>query len=250
MGFFSSVARFFQRLFGLGGGALDNASDNMLTANETTIRAQFRKVREKLIKSHTTVKTAVANLMAINEEKKQETKELEKKVQDLETKKLGAVKRFKETNDQKYQDVFKDYHAQVLKAKQKIQENEEFIKVNSENLDKYKRQLITLQNKIEDLKSQEDQAVADIISSRQVVKLNEMLSGFSTDVDMQGIITIQEARKKAIANAKLSTELSGVDKKELDEELLAAGSQADEEFAKLLAQEENKTMNKSEERNL
>jgi phage shock protein A len=188
--------------------------------------------------------------MAINEEKKQETKELEKKVQDLETKKLGAVKRFKETNDQKYQDVFKDYHAQVLKAKQKIQENEEFIKVNSENLDKYKRQLITLQNKIEDLKSQEDQAVADIISSRQVVKLNEMLSGFSTDVDMQGIITIQEARKKAIANAKLSTELSGVDKKELDEELLAAGSQADEEFAKLLAQEENKTMNKSEERNL
>jgi len=250
MGLFSSISRFFRRLFGLGSGALDNASDKMLTANEYTIRAQFRKVREKLLKGHASVRNAVANLMAINEDKKQEIIELEKKIKELETKKIGAVRKFKETQDLKYQDAFKQCHAQLERAKQKLEENKTFVESNSANLDKYKRQLVTLQNKIDDLKAQEDQAVADIVSSRQVTQLNEMLSGFSTDVDMQGIKAIEEARKKSLAQAKLSTELSASSKKEIDEELLAAGSDVDEEFAKLLAKEESKMMDMSKERDL
>ena len=250
MGFFSAIGRFFARLFGLGEGALNNAGDKMLTANESTIRAQFRKVREDLIKNHTTVRNAVANLMAINEEKKHETEELNKKIKELETKKIGAVRKFKETNDVKYQDIFREFSVQLQKAQEKIELNKNFIEQNSVNIEKYKRQLITLQNKIEELKSQEDQAVADITSSRQITKLNEMLSGLSTDVNMQGIEAIEEARKKSLANAKLSTELSQTNKSAIDEELLAAGSNLDEEFAKMLADEEMKMTMNTEERNL
>lgn len=243
MGFFSAIARFFQRLFGLGEGALNNASDKMLTANEATIRAQFRKVREDLLKNHNTVRNAVANLMAINEEKKNEIEELTKKIKELETKKLGAVRRFKETNDMKYQDLFKEFSTQLLKAQEKIEINKVFVQQNTENIEKYKKQLILLQNKLEDLKSQEDQAVADITSSRQITKLNELLAGLSTDINMQGIEAIEEARKKALANAKLSTELSQTTKTAIDEELLSAGSNLDEEFAKMLAEEEAKMSN-------
>ncbi|OHD08017.1 MAG: hypothetical protein A2086_02100 [Spirochaetes bacterium GWD1_27_9] len=250
MGFFGAIGRFFSRLFGIGEGALNNASDKMLTANEATIRAQFRKVRDQLIQNHSTVRNAVANLMAINEEKKTETEDLTKKVKELETKKLGAVRKFKETNDVKYQDLFKEFSLQLQKAQEKIEQNNAFIATNTENIEKYKRQLIILQNKIEELKVQEDQAVADITSSRQVTKLNELLSGLSTDVNMQGVEAIEEARKKSIANAKLSTELSGTSKTEIDEELLSAGSSADEEFAKMLAQEESKMTKDSGERNL
>ena len=251
MGFFSAVSKFFQRLFGLGAGALDNAGDKILTANEGTIRAQFRKVREKLLKSHSTVRTAVANLMAINEDKKQEIKDIEKKIQELETKKLGAVRKYNETKDEKYQDAFKQCHIQLQRLKEKMTENDEFVKQTSINLDKYKRQLMILQDKIEDLKAQEDHAIADIMSSRQVTKLNEMLAGFSTDVDMQGIAAIEEARKKSIAQANLSNELSKTSKREIDEELLAAGSDVDEEFVKLLAEEEKKMLKSTDqERNL
>jgi len=244
MGFFSAIVRFFQRLFGLGEGALNNASDKMLTANEATIRAQFRKVREELLKNHNTVRNAVANLMAINEEKKNEIEELTKKIKELETKKLGAVRKFKETNDTKYQDLFKEFSTQLLKAQEKIEINKAFVQQNSENIEKYKKQLILLQNKLDDLKTQEDQAVADITSSRQITKLNELLAGLSTDINMQGIEVIEEARKKALANAKLSTELSQTTKTAIDEELLAAGSNLDEEFAKMLAEEEIKMTNK------
>jgi len=151
----------------------------------------------------------------------------------------------------KYQDLFKEFSTQLLKAQEKIEINKAFVQQNTENIEKYKKQLILLQNKIDDLKSQEDQAVADITSSRQITKLNELLAGLSTDVNMQGIETIEEARKKALANAKLSTELSQSTKTAIDEELLAAGSNLDEEFAKMLAEEEAKmTNNINQERKL
>jgi phage shock protein A len=250
MGFFNSVGRFFARLFGLGEGALNNASDKMLTANEATIRAQFRKVRDQLVQNHSTVRNAVANLMAINEEKKQEMDQLTKTIKELETKKLGAVRKFKETNDIKYQDVFKEYSVQLLRAQEKFEQDKTFVATNTENIEKYKRQLLILQNKIEELKTQENQAVADITSSRQVTKLNDLLSGLSTDVNMQGLEAIEEARKKSLANAKLSTELSGTNKKEIDEELMAAGSNIDEEFSRMLADEEAKVTKDTGERNL
>ncbi|HOV13613.1 MAG TPA: hypothetical protein PK771_04965, partial [Spirochaetota bacterium] len=167
-----------------------------------------------------------------------------------ETKKLGAVRKFKETNDVKYQELFKEFSIQLQKAQEKLTQNNEFIAINTENIEKYKSQLLILQNKIDELKSQENQAVADITSSRQVTKLNELLAGLSTDVNMQGIEAIDEARKKSIANAKLSTELSGTSKSQVDQELLAAGSNIDEEFAKMLASEESKVSKDSTERNL
>ncbi|HQB62470.1 MAG TPA: hypothetical protein PK899_12525, partial [Spirochaetota bacterium] len=228
----------------------NNAGDKMLTANESTIRAQFRKVREDLLKNHTTVRNAVANLMAINEEKKNETEELNKKLKELETKKIGAVRKFKETNDVKYQDLFKEFSVQLQKATESISLNKTFIEQNSSNIEKYKSQLVMLQTRIEELKSQEAQAVADITSSRQITKLNELLSGLSTDVNMQGLEAIDEARKKALANAKLSTELSQTSKSAIDDELLAAGSDIDEEFAKMLAAEEQKMTANTEERNI
>lgn len=250
MGLFSAIGRFFARLFGLGEGALNNASDKMLTANEQTIRAQFRTVRDKMIANHSTVRNAVANLMAINEDKKNEIEDLTKKLQELETKKLGAVRKFKETNDVKYQELFKEFSIQVQRAQEKLDQNKQFVETNSENIEKYKRQLVILQNKIEELKTQEDQAVADITSSRQITKLNEMLAGLSTDVDMQGIEAIDQARKKSLSNAKLSTELSQTNKSSVDEELLAAGSNIDDEFAKMLKAEEEKMNLNSGERNL
>lgn len=247
MGLFSAIGNFFRRLFGLGEGALNNASDKMLTANESTIRAQFRKVRDRLLKNHSTVRNAVANLMAINEEKKQEITDLTKQIKQLETKKLGAVKKFKETQDVKYQEAFALYHQQLQKAQEKLGQDKTFVDSNSENVEKYKRQLIKLQNKIEELKVQEDQAVADITSSRQVTQLNELLSGMSTDIDMQGIESIEDARKKSMANAQLSSELSSTNKTDLDDELLEAGSGVDDEFAKMLADEETKMTSKVNE---
>lgn len=255
MGFFSAVGRFFSRVFGLGEGALNNTSDQMLSASEGTIRAQYRKVRDQLLKNHSVVRNSVANLMAINEEKKQENEELSKKIKELETKKLGAVRKFKETEDVKYQEAFKEFHAQLEKANEQFTQNKQFIDNNTTNIDKYKRQLVSLQGKIDELKNQEDQAVADITTSRQVTKLNDMLSGVSTDIDMQGIEAIEQARKKSIANAKLSSELNNNEKTDLDEELMAAGSDVDDEFARMLASEESKMMNtipeeQSQERDL
>ena len=224
----------------MGEGALSNAADKMLTANEASIRAQYRKVRDDLKKNLATVRSAVANLMAINEEKNTETSSLEKKLKELEQMKLGAVRKFKETNDVKYQEAFAEYQKQAATTQEKINNNNQIVEVNSANIDKFKRQLTTLQQKINDLQSQEDQAVADITTSKEITKINDLMSGVSTDVNMEGLNAIEDARKKAIANAKLSSELAGTNNTDLNAELLTAGSLADDEFTKMLAAEEAK----------
>lgn len=240
MGIFKALGRLVKRTSDMGEGAIDNAADKMLTANESSIRAQYRKVREDLIKNHTTIRSSVANLMAINEEKKSETADLEKKLKDLETKKLGAVRKFKETNDAKYQEAFTEYANQATMTTEKIASNNELIKSNDENIEKFKRQLTSIQQKINDIKSQEDQAVADITSAKQITKINDMMAGVTADTNMQGLQVIEEARKKALAKAKLSAELSGNSAASLDDELLAAGNSANDEFARMLAEEEAK----------
>lgn len=250
MAFFGALGRFFRRVFGLGEGAVNNASDKILTASEATIRAQFRKVRDKLQKNHDSVKNAVAGLMAMVETRKQDITQLEKTIKELETKKLGAVKKFKETNDMKYRDAFKNCHTRLERALEKLETDKAFVKENTENIERYKRQLLTFKAKIEDLKGREDQAVADIISSRQVTKLNDTLAGFSTDFDLQGLEVIEKARKTAIANAKLSSELSATSKQELEDELLDAGSEVDDEFTRLLADEEKTMLDQNQERTL
>ncbi len=240
MGIFKALGRLVKRTSDMGEGAINNAADKMLTANEASIRAQYRKVRDDLAKNLATVRSAVANLMAINEEKKTENASLEKKLKDLETMKLGAVRKFKETNDVKYQEAFANHQQQAASVKEKIESNNGIIAVNDDNIEKFKRQLTTLQEKINSLKSEEDQAVADITTSKQITKINDMMSGVTVDVNMQGLNVIEEARKKAIANAKLSSELSNADSGNLNDELMSAGSLADDEFARMLAEENSK----------
>jgi len=240
MGLFKGLRDFFRRSGDLAEGALNNAVDKMMTANEHTIRAQFRKVKEDLMKNYNAIKSSLSGLMVLRDQKVSDNEKLKERIDDLEKKKIGAVRLYNETQEFKYKDAFNEFSIRVESIKKIYDKNDQFIQSNSASIDKLKEQLYDLQSKLDQVKIQEDQTVADIISARQVEKINSSMSGITGDVNTDSLNVIEQARLKALARAKLAVEIGNGKTFSFEKELEKAGHSYDEEFEKLCQEEKAK----------
>ena len=91
---------------------------------------------------------------------------------------------------------------------------------------------------IQDLKKQEAAAIADIVSSKQIISLNDRLNNMSTALDDRNLQAVQDQRERLKAEATLSEGLAEAENlTDMDEELKQAGmdSEAADIFAAMLA---------------
>ena len=239
MGIFSAIYRYVVTLGGLIGGDIDGQTDKML-ATPSGIKATFAKTRENWTEQYAQVREAVAQLMMVLEQKKNNVDKLQKEAADLKVKMNGAVERFKATNDVKYKEAFGKLHArdQELQVEQERLNGE--IQELHGKVGEYKKQLAEMQGRIQELKNQESQAIADIVSSQQIIRLNDRLSNLSTELDDKNLEAIESRRQNLVASAKLSGDLRKTDgaATDLDAELMSAGlsSDADDLFSAMVAE--------------
>lgn len=242
MGILKSVYRYITTLGGLIEGSIDRNSDNLLSS-PSGIKATYQQTREQWTKQYAEIRAAVAQLMAVLEQKKKLVDSLSQEAGDVKTKLKGAVDQYKKTSDVKYQKAFGDlFQRDKQIAAQQERLNDEINDLHSK-VEDYKAKLNDMQSRIHDLKKQEAEAIADIVSSRQVIKLNDRLNNLSSELDDRNLQAIQDRREGLKAEAKLSGELAQVEAEpNLEAELLSAGlqSEAADVFAAMLA-EENKT---------
>lgn len=223
MGFFRSIGRFFATLFGLAQGSTERATDALLTASPDAIRSQFRKTREDWVNDYNQMKDAVAELCKIRQSKSDEVERLQRTADQLSKKMAGAIELFKKNGDEALRESYSRFASEREKLVIREDELVEQITEQEVLIETYKGRLLTLQENIEKLKEEEAATVADIVSSRKINELNDKLKGLSTDTQAKNIDAIREARQKAKAKAKLSTELSGADQFVLDNKLMQAG---------------------------
>ena len=197
MGLFSAIYRYAVMLGGLIGGDIDAQTDKML-ATPSGIKATFAQTREKWTKQYAEVREAVAQLMMVLEKKKSAVEALQKEAKDLKVKMNGAVERFKATNEVKYKEAFGKLHArdQEVKAEQE-RINGEISDLHAKVND-YKKKLQEMQTRIQELKNQEAQAIADIVSSRQIIQLNDRLSNLSTELEDKNLAAIEDRRQNLV----------------------------------------------------
>jgi phage shock protein A len=152
----------------------------------------------------------------------------------------GAVLQFKQSNDPKYQAAFTDlYNRDQMLAAEQEQLTKEIAELQGK-VGQYKEKLNDMQKRIHDLKKQEADAIADIVSSKQIISLNDRLNNLSTELDDRNLQAIQERRGSLKAQAQLSEGLTAAagGSAALEKELLAAGqqSEADQIFAAMVAE--------------
>ena len=241
MGIFSSIYRYITTLGGLIEGKIDQQTDGMLTTPEG-IKATFEKTRKNWIKQYGEVREAIAKLMMVMEQKKQQVAKTSEDIHMVNTKMKGAVEKFKETNDHKYQEAFNELFQTKndLEARQDRLDGE--IKELHGKVEKYKEKLQEMQDRIKKLKKQEAEAIADIVSSTQIVNLNDRLNDLSTQLEDRNLQAIEERRRTLLAEAKLSDDLGQDRSAEMEKELLNAGmnSEAADLFTAMMAEDKDK----------
>ncbi len=250
MSIFSSLKRYIMTLGGLIGGDIDSRTEEMLST-PSGVKATFQQTRDNWTKQYGEVREAVAQLMMVLEQKKSQVDKLSQQMKDNETRLRGAVQQFKATNDTKYQQAFTEiYNRQEAHKAEQEQLNAEIMDLQGK-VNQYKQKLAEMQKQIAELKKQEAAAIADIVSSKQIISLNDRLNNLSTQLDDRNLQAIQERRESLKAQASLSESLATGDvEHHMEEELMKAGmqSEAADVFAAMLKEDEQRQLARDEER--
>lgn len=247
MGIFRSIYRYVATLGGLIESDIDARTDRIVTS-PSGIKSTFQKTREQWTTQYSEVRESVAQLMIILDKKKKKIDELAEEAKQIKLKMKGAVDQFKSGGNEKYKEAFTDLFNRDKKiaAEQEALNGE--IKDLHSKVDSYKNQLKEMQKNIGELDQRESEAIADIVSSQQIINLNDRLNNLSTELDDRNLRAIEQRRDSLKSQAKLSSELSEsqFESQDLEKELLEAGmnSEASDVFAAMLAEEEKK--NKTE----
>jgi chromosome segregation ATPase len=235
---------------GLGGllsSQVDEGTD-ALTSTPAGIKSAYRMTRDKWKKQYHDVRDAVSQLFLVMEQKRQETAKLEKEAAELEVMKKGAIEKFKSTREEKYQQAFQAAHVRQGEVQARLSQLTTEVADIERQTERYKLKLTEMQRSIQDLDKQEAEAIADIVSSKQIVELNDRMSNLSTTLHDENLQAIEKNRQKMKAKAKLSDELVGSDTAQIESEIMAAGMSGDamDEFNKMLAESEMKAQERAQ----
>jgi phage shock protein A len=249
MGLFDAIGRFFSNLFGMASGAIEEASDSMASGSPGAIKAQFRRTREEWLKQYNEMRDAVSQLMVVREQKKNEMEKLQAEEEDLLIKMEGALNEAeKAPENPQHGEAYERFFNRKHQIDQRQEQLDGEIRQGESQLKEFKERLLNLQSEIKKLEQEEAETIADIISSKKIIELNDRISNLSTDNISQSLQSIRNKREKLKAKADLSGELSKVDIKEIDKKYKDSGktSAGSEAFAKALAARRKKGAPESE----
>lgn len=247
---FNAIGRFFRAIKYLITGKVDNAAD-ALSKNPTVIKATYEKVIEEKKRRINEYKDAISSMIAQEESKKKRLEGLTEEIDKLEKLKSGAAARAKAIvdkyngdivavkNDPEYlkcQAAFKDFSSTLAEKQARASEIDEDLKQLITNVNGHKTQIQSLMRDLEKIKEEKHDAVADMLSANEEKQIADMVNGITNDKTTEELQRLREMRQKAVANARVSRELAGLDAKKAENEFLeyAQRNAADDEFDALI----------------
>jgi len=232
--------RYIVTLGGLIGTQFDGDPD---VSTPSGIKKTFQRAREEWTQQYSKVREAVAQLMMVLEQKRSRIEKLNREAEELKLKMADSVDGFKRSKDENCRKTFTDLFGRnrTIAAEQE-QLNREIndLRVRVES---YQSHLGDMQKRIEDLQKQEADAIADIVGSQQIVKLNERLGDVSTELDDASLAAVEQRRQTLVAKAEISGQVvrTAAEHQKFEAELYAAANQseADEAFAAMVAEKQD-----------
>lgn len=250
---FRSIGRWFRSLGYLITGRVDSSA-RRLDTDPHAMRAKYDDVIREKTKRIQQYKEAVAGLIAQQEHKMTQVKTLTDELKHLEDLKSGALAKAQQrvgelqasgcddtaikadADYQKCLSAFNDFSSTAQEKQARVDEAEHDIEEFGKRIKEHTIQLGQLRKEIETLRSEANEAVADVISARQESELNDALSGIGTDSTSEKLSELRRMRSEAKAGARVSKELAGTDHKLAEAEFLeyARKSAGNSEFERLV----------------
>lgn len=229
------MGRYFRALWYLVTGRFKRAAD-ALAENKYVMEATYDRAVEKNTDRIQTVKSSVAQLIRINEDKREKLTAKLKNQEHQAKVKAGALAKAKDTaakltaagktgdqikGDADYLKCNGAYIAADKEWKKldgEIDELEGQIAEKEGQINNFKVELQNMQRGIDSLKEEKVEAIADVAVAQQERDIADALNGISSDTTDSDLASVRDARKRVKAEAKVSRELAGTNAKAADNE--------------------------------
>ena len=249
----NGFTRLFKAMWYTLTGRAHESADKMME-NPEAVRGAYEDIIRDKKGTIQRYKQAIGQLIALVEQKKSTVKSLTDEVDRLEELKTGAIAKAQQTaaalqgegltQEETKQHAeytrcvtaYQDFNSSLQEKTGRITELENEIEGAQADIESHKLQITSLHRDLEKIKSEQSEAVADLITAKEQEEIADMLSGISMDGTSAELTRMREIREKAKARSTVAQELAGTDSKNEEEEFLTAArsSDASSEFDTLI----------------
>jgi uncharacterized membrane protein YccC len=233
IGIFRAILRYFRFWNWKKARGIIKAADEQFTGSVDGISAAFDIQRDKMVKQYHGLRDAIAEVEAVLEDKRARLEELNREEEDLLTRREGALamaEKAKEENDlkeyEKHAHAFERFQVRIEEIDQTQERLGNEIRETSQTMDKYMLQLQDFQSQIEKMPQEKAEAIADFVSAKQIIELNDRLQGLESSLDRGPISAVLETNKRLTAKVRISEKLAKADVRLQDKEYEKAGRQS------------------------
>ena len=249
----NGFTRFFKAIWYTLTGRAHESADRMME-NPEAVRGAYEDIIRDKKGNIQRYKQAIGQLIAIVEQKKSTVQSLTDEIDRLEELKSGAIAKAQQTatalqgeglaqeeikSHPEYTrcvTAYQDFNSNLTEKNGRITELENEIEGAQADIESHKLQITSLHRDLDKIKSEQSEAVADLITAREQEEIADMLSGISMDGTSAELTRMREIREKAKARSTVAQELAGTDSRNEEEEFLTAArsSSASDEFDALI----------------
>lgn len=249
----NGISRWFRSIWYTLTGRAHEAADRMME-NPEAARGAFEEIINDKKGNIQRYKQAIGQLIALVEQKKSRVKNLTDEVENLEELKTGAIAKAKQTaadlqkNGMAPEEVkqhaeyvrcvtaYQEFNSNLEDKTGQITALESEIEEAQTGIDNHKVQITSLHRDLEQIKNEQSETVAELITAREQEEINDMLSGISMDGTSAELTRMREIREKAKGRSVVAQELAGTDSKSEEQEFLdaARSSSTSDEFDALI----------------
>ena len=249
----NGFSRFFKAIWYTLTGRAHESADRMME-NPEAVRGAYEDIIRDKQGNIQRYKAAIGQLIALVEQKNSAVKNLTNEVSNLEELKTGAIAKAQQTAADLQKEglapeevkqhteytrcvtAYQEFNSNLEEKTARITELENEIESAQADINSHKIQITGLHRDLGKIKSEQSEAVADLITAREQEEIADMLSGISTDGASAELSRMREIREKAKGRSKVAQELAGTDSKSEEQEFLAAArsTSASDEFDTLI----------------
>ena len=235
----NGFTRFFKAIWYTLTGRAHESADRMME-NPEAVRGAYEDIIKDKKENIQRYKQAIGQLIALVEQKRSAVKNLTDEVERLEELKSGAIAKAQQTAAElqgqglaqeeikvhaeytRCVTAYQDFNSNLQEKTGRITELEGEIEGAQADIESHKLQITNLHRDLDKIKSEQSEAVADLITAREQEEIADMLSGISMDGTSAELTRMREIREKAKGRSKVAQELAGTDSKSEEEEFLTA----------------------------
>ena len=228
--FFDAIRRWFNFFFLRRSEDVRRSADGQFTGSVDGIRAAYAIDRDRLAKDFRGLQEAVAQVLTVVEDKKIRLERLDTEEQDLQTQLNGAIRAAEQAQAsgdtpayEKAQAAYSRYKARLTE----IDANQERLTADVAQLEtsiqSHMSRLTEFQARLEALPAEEAETVAEFVSAKQIIELNNRLMNASDSLKEGPTATVREQVRQMSSQARITEKLAGTDVRLQDQEYAQLG---------------------------